>query len=72
MTVLRGENDNENRRDQDRRKGWENAIVAVWIVTLMVASYWLIDAFIKSSREQECLARGGRTCINLEISIPAR
>lgn len=72
MTTLRGENDNEDRRLQDRRKGWENALVAVWVAVLLVASYFLVDAFIKSSREQECLARGGRTCTNLEISIPAR
>ena len=72
MTVLRGENDNEDRRDQDRRKSWENALVAVWLVALLYGAYWLVDAFIKSSREQECLARGGRTCVQLEIPAPPR
>ena len=67
MTVLRGENDNEDRRDQDGRKLRQNLLVAVWVVALLIASFWLVDAYIKSSREQECYARGGRNCVKLDI-----
>jgi hypothetical protein len=72
MRVLRGENDNENRRVQDRRKGRQNAFVGLWVLILLVGSYWLVDAFIKSSRQQECLARGGHTCARVEIPAPPR
>jgi hypothetical protein len=72
MTVLRGQNDNEDRRDQDRRKQRQNAFVALWVILLLVGAYWLLDAFIKNSREQECYARGGRHCVKLEIPAPAR
>lgn len=72
MTMLRGENDNDDRRDQDRRKTRQNLMVALWVVALVVGAGWLVDAFIKSSREQECLARGGRHCLKLEIPAPPR
>ena len=72
MTVLRGQNDNEDRRDQDRRKLRQNGMVAIWVIALLVAAYWLVDAFIKNSREQECLARGGLTCMKIEIPAPPR
>ena len=72
MTVLRGENDNEDRRDQDRRKQQQNGIVAVWVILLLFGAYWLVDAFIKNSREQECYARGGHNCVRLEIPVPPR
>lgn len=72
MTVLRGENDNEGRRDQDRRKQWQNGVVAIWVIALLVGAYWLMDAFIKNSREQECLARGGLSCMKVEIPVPPR
>ena len=72
MTKLRGENDNDDRRDQDRRKGWENAFVVLWVVLLLIGAFWLVDAFIKNSRQQECFARGGNTCVKLEIPPPAR
>ena len=72
MTMLRGENDNEDRRDQDRRKVWQNLFVAIWMILLLIGAAWLVDAFIKSSREQECLARGGRTCVPLDVSVPPR
>lgn len=72
MTVLRGENDNEDRRDQDRHKLRQNGMVALWVIALLVGAYWLVDAFIKNSREQECLARGGLTCVKVEITVPPR
>ena len=72
MTVLRGDNDNENRRDQDRRKVRQNIVVGVWVVALLASAFWLVDAFIKNSREQECYARGGRNCAKLEIPEPSR
>ena len=72
MTKLRGENDNDDRRDQDRRKGRENAFVALWVVLLLIGAFWLVDAFIKNSRQQECFARGGNNCVKLEIPPPAR
>jgi hypothetical protein len=72
MTVLRGENDNEDRRDQDRRKQRQNGMVAIWVIALLVGAYWLMDAFIKNSREQECLARGGLSCMKVEIPAPPR
>ena len=70
MTLLRGDNDNENRRDQDRRKVRQNLIVAVWVVALLGGAFWLVDAFVKNGREQECYARGGRNCARLEIPEP--
>ena len=72
MTVLRGENDNEDRRHQERRRQQQNAIVAVWVILLLFGAYWLVDAFIKNSREQECYARGGHNCVKLEIPVPPR
>jgi hypothetical protein len=72
MTVLRGQNDNEDRRDQDRRKLRQNGMVAIWVIALLVGASWLVDAFIKNSRQQECLARGGLNCIKLEIPAPPR
>jgi hypothetical protein len=72
MTTLRGANDNDDRRYQDRRKIWQNLMVAAWIGALLAGAFWLVDAFIKNSREQECYARGGRTCARLEIPAPPR
>lgn len=72
MPTLRGENDNEDRRDQDRFQAWQNVLVAVWIVLLLIGAAWLVDAFIKNNREQECLARGGRTCVQLDVQVPPR
>ena len=67
MTRLRGENDNEDRREQDRRKVRENLIVVLWVVLLIAGAAWLVDAFIKNNREQECYARGGRNCAPIDI-----
>ena len=72
MTVLRGDNDNEDRRDQDRRKIRQNAMVVVWVVALLTGAFWLVDAFVQNSREQECYARGGRTCNKLELPAATR
>ncbi len=72
MTVLRGENDNDDRRDQDRRKQRQNAFVALWVILLLIGAYWLVDAFIKNSREQECYARGHHNCAKVEIPAPQR
>lgn len=71
MKVLRGENDNDDRRDQDRHKIRQNAIVAFWVVVLLVGAAWLVDAVIKNNREQNCYARGGRNCVKLDIPPPA-
>ena len=72
MTTLRGANDNDGRRDQDRRKIWQNAVVAIWVLALLAGAVWLVDAFIKNSREQECYARGGHNCTKLEIPASPR
>ena len=72
MTTLRGANDNDGRRDQDRRKLRQNVIVAAWVVALLFGAFWLVDAFIKNGREQECYARGGHNCVKLEIPAPPR
>jgi hypothetical protein len=72
MTVLRGANDNDDRRDQDRRKVRQNVVVAAWVISLLIGAFWLIDAFIKNGREQACHARGGHTCAKHEIPSPPR
>ena len=70
MTRLRSANDNDDRRDQDRRKLRQNALVAFWVVVLLFAAAWLVDAVIKNNREQNCYARGGHNCVKLDVPPP--
>jgi hypothetical protein len=67
MHAMRHSNDNESRRSQARRTLVENLIAAVWVTALVVGGYWLLIAFVENQREQECFARGYRSCVEREI-----
>jgi type VI protein secretion system component VasF len=74
MSKLSGNNDNIQRNDKadDARRLRQNLIVAVWVVALIFGAYWLVDALMRNQREQECLARGRRNCVPLEIPVPVQ
>jgi hypothetical protein len=68
MHRMRSSNDNESRRAQDRRRLAQNIAAAIWLAALLYGSYHLVVAFMQNQREQECLARGYRTCVERDLS----
>jgi hypothetical protein len=72
MSRLDASNDNDERVYQDRRKLIENVAAMVWVVLLLIGAFWLVVAFADNQRQQECLARGYRACLGLELPAPSR
>jgi hypothetical protein len=56
---VRAANDNESLNDVAPPTRAQTIAIAVWVVTLVLLGYWLVDHIVASVHDQDCFARGG-------------
>jgi hypothetical protein len=60
----------QHRAESERERRIANIVLLVLVALVVGAGIWLVNALVEHRRIDECLARGGRNCMPLEV--PAR
>jgi hypothetical protein len=60
-----------DRGDAAEREGrWVNLIIVAFVVFVIGAGLWLIDALLAARKADECMSSGRRNCTPIEVPAP--
>jgi hypothetical protein len=69
MEPNRGSGDQSlpSRETADGEGRWVNLIIVVFVVVVIGAGLWLVDALLAARKADECMASGRRNCTPVEV-----
>jgi hypothetical protein len=74
MVPDRGSGDQSlpSRDAADGEGGRVNLIIVVFVVIVIGAGLWLVDALLAARKADECMSSGRRNCTPVEVPAPPR